>query len=79
MGYSHVLIPVTRELLDWAQECEVSISSDIPEGWWPTGAFITFLIALPVGLTMGIPYVWGLAIVGIIVSGLGFIMPRQSR
>jgi hypothetical protein len=48
------------------------------EGWWPTGAFITFLIALPVGLTIGIPYVWGLAIVGIIVSGLGFIMPRQS-
>jgi hypothetical protein len=49
------------------------------EGKWATELFIISLVALPVGLTLGIPLVWGVSIVGIILSGLGFIMPRQSR
>ena len=46
---------------------------------WATGSFIIFLIALPAGLTMGIPFLWGLSIVGLIVSGLGLLIPSQSR
>ena len=49
------------------------------EGEWATTLFILSLVALPVGLTIGIPLLWGLSIVGIILSGLGLIMPRQSR
>ena len=36
MSYSHILLPATRELLDWAQKCEVPISLDIPDGRTPT-------------------------------------------
>jgi hypothetical protein len=46
---------------------------------WATGSFIIFLIALPVGLVMGIPYVWGVSIVGIVASGLRLVISGQSR
>lgn len=36
MSSSILLIPVTRELLDWAQKCEVPVSLDIPDGRMPT-------------------------------------------
>ena len=36
MSNSILLIPVTRELLDWAQECEVPVSLDIPDGRMPS-------------------------------------------
>lgn len=34
-----------------------------------TYGFVVSIIGLPVGILMGLPYVWGLSIVGIIVGG----------
>jgi hypothetical protein len=34
-----------------------------------TGALIICLIGLPIGLLLRLPYVWGLAIAGIIIAG----------
>jgi hypothetical protein len=34
-----------------------------------TGAFITCLIGLPIGILLKLPFVWGLAIAGIIIAG----------
>ena len=43
-----------------------------------TGSFIICLFGLPIGLMLGIPYVWGLSIVGIIVCGRSLMVLRQS-
>jgi hypothetical protein len=51
-GYSHILIPVTKELLDWAQECEVPISSDIPNGREPTDTDIAAVLESLHGYTI---------------------------
>ena len=38
------------------------------------GTLILCLFGLPIGLILGIPYVWGLSVVGIIVGARGVIV-----
>ncbi len=46
---------------------------------WLTGWFIICLIGLPVGLLLNIPYVWGLAIAGIIIAGAKLLALRKTQ
>lgn len=47
-----ILIPVTRKLLDWAQECEVPVSLDIPNGRAPTDTDIRAVLEFLDGYTV---------------------------
>ena len=43
------------------------------------GNLILCIIAIPVGLNLGIPYVWGLAILGVIISGGSLLMGSRHN
>lgn len=44
-----------------------------------TGALIACLIGLPVGMVLRLPYVWGLALLGIIVASVKLAMMRGPK
>ena len=44
-----------------------------------TGGLILCLFGLPIGLLLNIPYVWGLAIAGIVIAGAKLITLSKPR
>ena len=44
-----------------------------------TGSFILCLIGLPIGILLKLPYVWGLAIAGIIIAGAKLMTLSKTR
>jgi hypothetical protein len=40
--------------------------------------FVVSVIGLPVGIVLGQPVVWGLAILGIVIGGIKFLLRRHK-
>jgi hypothetical protein len=43
------------------------------------GALIICLVGLPIGILLRLPYVWGLAIAGIIIASARLMAPGKAR
>lgn len=41
--------------------------------------FVVSIIGLPIGIVLGLPVVWGLAILGIIIGGIKVVLRRSGR
>jgi hypothetical protein len=41
--------------------------------------FVVSIIGLPVGAILGLPVVWGVAILGILIGGTKIVLRRSSR
>jgi hypothetical protein len=44
-----------------------------------TGTLVLCLIAIPIGLSLELPGVWGLAILGVIISGVALLMASRQK
>ena len=40
---------------------------------------VVSIIGLPIGVALGLPVVWGLAILGIVIGGIKIVLSRSSR
>ena len=41
--------------------------------------FVVSIIGLPIGILLGLPAVWGLAILGIVIGGIQIVLRRSNK
>lgn len=49
MSYHYMVMPVSKELLEWGRKCDVPISLDTPDGRSPTAADVARVLDSPDG------------------------------